>query len=70
MTLPLPQLVGEIIPEKTVLFFGAGSSVPSKAPSVDTIKKRFAKTLGLDADGYSLSELASLLETKVKCADR
>jgi SIR2-like domain len=66
MAIPLPQLVGEIIPEKTILFFGAGSSVPSKAPSVDTIKKHFAKTFGLADDGYSLSELASLVETKTK----
>ncbi|MDH2248419.1 SIR2 family protein [Pseudomonas sp. GD03855] len=64
MSIPLSELAKKINPEKTVLFFGAGSSIPSGAPSVSKIIDRFTSNYELDGQGYSLSELASLVEQK------
>lgn len=64
MPIPLSQLCGELTPEKTVLFFGAGSSLPSKAPSVDVIKNHFGKRFDVDPKGYSLAEIAGIGEAK------
>lgn len=64
MPIDIKQLVHDITPEKTVLFFGAGSSIPSRAPSVDTIIQRLASRFKEDTTGYSLRELASIIETK------
>ncbi len=62
MSITLSELVKRIRSENTVLFFGAGSSIPSGAPSVTNIIDRFGTTFGFDSDEYSLSELASLVE--------
>lgn len=62
MSITLSELAKRINPEKTVLFFGAGSSIPSGAPSVSKIIERFAQNYNLEREGYSLSELASLIE--------
>lgn len=64
MSITLSELAKKINPEKTVLFFGAGSSIPSGAPSVSKIVERFTQSYKLESDGYSLSELASLIEQK------
>lgn len=64
MTTPLAQLVSEIVPEKTVLLFGAGSSIPSKAPTVAAIMTRFEKAFEVKSEGYSLREQSSLAEVK------
>ncbi|WP_448950975.1 SIR2 family protein [Labrys neptuniae] len=66
MATPLTQLVNEIVPEKTVLLFGAGSSVPSKAPAVAAIMAHFEEIFAAKADGYSLREQSSLVEVKTK----
>lgn len=62
MSTPLAELVKRIKPENTVLFFGAGSSIPSGAPSVDKVKQCFSRSLNIDPQDYSLSEFASIYE--------
>ncbi|WP_350599204.1 SIR2 family protein [Pseudomonas sp. 65/3-MNA-CIBAN-0223] len=64
MSISLAELANRIKPENTVLFFGAGSSIPSGAPSVKVLIERLSKGFNIEADGYSLSELASLAEQK------
>ena len=66
MATPLSQLISEIVPEKTVLLFGAGSSVPSKAPSVAVIMEKFEEVFKVRAADFSLREQSSLVETKAK----
>lgn len=63
MPISLQQLVEEITPETTVLFFGAGSSMPSFAPSGDKLKSILASKFSI-SDDYSLRELSSLIEHK------
>lgn len=65
MPIPLTQLASEIDPEATVLFFGAGSSIPSKAPSVGRIIECIAKEFSLDAEGYLLAEISGIAEAKI-----
>lgn len=63
MPISLDQLVEEIDPEETVLFFGAGSSMPSFAPSGAKLTSILASKFSLP-DDYSLRELSSLIEHK------
>jgi len=65
MSISLSDMISRIDPSKTVLFFGAGSSIPSGAPSVDKIIDKISITFDLDADEYSLSEISGIAEEKV-----
>lgn len=62
MPIPIVQLVAETEPESTVLLFGAGSSIPSGAPSAAEMLVRFGKEFERDPSGYSLSEFTTFLE--------
>lgn len=62
MAIELARLIDSIQPEKTVLLFGAGSSVPSHAPTGAQLTSYLAETFKINAEGFSLSELASLVE--------
>ena len=64
MPISISELAAKIRPDRTVLFFGAGSSIPSGAPSVSKIIERLASAFEIDADGYSLSEMTSFAEQK------
>lgn len=64
MSITLTELTKRIQPENTVLFFGAGSSLPSGAPSVSKVVETFSKSFDLDLGEYSLSEAASIVEQK------
>jgi hypothetical protein len=64
MTITIKQLVADLNTKKTVLLFGAGSSIPSGAPSGTKIIDHFATTFNIEAGHYSLSEIASLIEHK------
>lgn len=65
MSIPLSDLVSQIVPENTVLFFGAGSSIPSGAPSVQRIIDVLSEKIQLDNGDFSLSELASISEEEI-----
>ncbi|TPJ18222.1 SIR2 family protein [Mesorhizobium sp. B2-7-2] len=64
MTISLKQLINDLIPRKTVLLFGAGSTIPSGAPAVSKIIGHFSSTFGIDSDKYTLSEISSLAENR------
>ncbi len=62
MTVPLDALAKQLKPEKTVLLFGAGASIPSGAPSVSEIVADLSAALGIFPEGYSFAEICSLFE--------
>ena len=62
MSIPLEQFVKRIDPEKTVLFFGSGSSIPSGSPSFYDLIEKISQVFNLEKNNYSLSEIASLAE--------
>lgn len=64
MSITLSDLTKRITPSNTVLFFGAGSSIPSGAPTVKKLIDLFSSRFNLSSEGYSLSEIASLVEQK------
>ncbi|WP_313222784.1 SIR2 family protein [Pseudoxanthomonas mexicana] len=65
MSIELSHLVSDLTPERTVLFFGAGASIPSGAPTVERLIKSLADRFKIDADGLSLKEISTLVEKKV-----
>ena len=69
MSISLSELVSRISPIKTVLFFGAGSSLPSGAPSVEKIISKVSTEYNIPSTGYSLSEITSIAENKSSRAD-
>ena len=62
MSIPLSNMVAQLDPKNTVLFFGAGSSIPSGAPSVKDIISKLSQVYNINTDDYSLSEVASIVE--------
>ncbi len=64
MTTSIQELVDEIVPERTVLIFGAGASIPSDAPSVAKLIARISQEFKIDSDGLTLSEISGLAERK------
>ena len=66
MPTKIADFVRAVDPEATILLFGAGSSVPSGAPTVADILEHFAKKLGVPNDGFTLPEYADLVEYQTK----
>ena len=64
MSLSLADMLDKIDPTKTILFFGSGSSIPSGAPSVQKLIEEIATNFGIEAAGYSLSEITGIVEEK------
>lgn len=64
MSVSLASIVQEIDPVNTVLFFGAGSSILSGAPSVEKVIASVGKEFDIDPVGYSLTEITSIAEEK------
>lgn len=64
MSIKLSEMIESIAPSSTVLFFGAGSSIPSGAPSVAKIIEQVSRDFNIDAEGYSLTEITGLAEEK------
>jgi len=60
----LTSLIDDIEPSSTVLFLGAGSSLTSGAPSVDTIKEALSQAFHQISTGFSLAELTQIIERK------
>jgi NAD-dependent SIR2 family protein deacetylase len=59
------SIVNRIQPERTVLMFGAGSSVPSRAPTSQSLIDFFASRFQLPQGDFTLREITSLAEHKV-----
>jgi len=64
MSIPLSNMISRIEPHETVLFFGAGSSLPSGAPSVEKIISKISETFEIESNSYALSEISSIAEAK------
>jgi hypothetical protein len=64
MPIELPQLIETVRPENTVLLFGAGSSVHSGAPTGERLSDFLAARFSIFAAGFTLGEVASLIERK------
>jgi hypothetical protein len=58
------SVINRIQPERTVLLFGAGSSIPSRAPTSQALIDFFAGRFALPETGFSLPEIASLAEAR------
>jgi hypothetical protein len=66
MPTEIASFLKDVQPSRTVLLFGAGSSIPSGAPSVATIKQHFQATFGVSANDYTLAEQSGIVEHKTK----
>lgn len=67
MPITLEDLAKQLVPKKSVLLFGAGSSIPSGAPRVSKLLDELSSKFGVALSDYSLSEMASFCEAR---ADR
>lgn len=56
MPIDINRVASETNPENTVLFFGAGASLSSHAPSVNHLVKHLENIFKLSGDGFSLRE--------------
>jgi hypothetical protein len=66
MPTDLHTLIQSVHPDETILFFGAGSSIPSHAPSVSCIIEHLSTTFRQRSDGFTLADIADLIEQKTK----
>lgn len=62
MPIDVKRLAAMLEPATTVLLFGAGSSMPSGAPSVSQLMQRFAMAFKMPPGNFTLSEYTSFLE--------
>lgn len=69
MPIDLERMIRNINPDRTVLFFGAGSSIPSGSPSATVLKDGIAKNFNLEAGDFNLSEIAELAEIETDRAN-
>lgn len=60
----LDSLASSLKPESTVLLFGAGSSMPSGAPSSRKLVESLATAFKVDASDLDLREMSTLIETR------
>ena len=60
----LDNLAGSLKPDNTVLLFGAGSSIPSGAPSSLTLIQALASKFSIDASDLDLREASTIVETR------
>ena len=66
MPIEVPSLVAGLRPDRTVLLFGAGSSLPSNAPSVLDLQSHFERVFKIPAAGYTLAEQTAIIEHQTK----
>ncbi|MCG8640962.1 MAG: hypothetical protein MI862_14600, partial [Desulfobacterales bacterium] len=64
MPLSLTELVTSIDPQRTVLFFGAGSSIPSGYPSAKDMTKAISEKFNIGDETLDLNEICTLAEQK------
>lgn len=64
VTIGISDLARTITPSKTTLLFGAGSSIPSGAPSANDFKRIFSDILKEDISSYNFNEAAEIVEIK------
>lgn len=62
----LAEFVRDVSPERTILLFGAGSSLPSNAPTPQAIIDHLSKRFSLPSTGFNLAEFTELVEQRSK----
>src|SRR5215469_9538632 len=70
MPTEVASLTARLDPKKTILLFVSGSSIPSNAPSVATLKAHFERCFGVSSRDYSLAEQTSIIEHTTKDRQR
>lgn len=58
----MKDFVQNIVPDRTVLLFGAGATIPSGAPPVSKMIDHFAANFGLSGTEYTLGEISNIAE--------
>jgi hypothetical protein len=66
MPIDIARLASTLQPERTVLLLGAGSSLPSGAPSVLDIQRSLESTFRVSASEYSLPEQTGIIEAETR----
>ena len=61
MPISLESLASRIDPQKSILFFGSGASIPSNAPSVGTLIESLSKRFNIEPSDYTLAELTEII---------
>ena len=61
MTIDISRLASDLKPERTVLLFGSGSSIPSLVPGVKELQEALQLKFGVAAT-YSLAEQTEIVE--------
>jgi len=64
VSIDLKELAKRVAPQETVLFLGAGASVPSGAPTAADLAEAISTEFEIDLSDYSLSEIASIASEK------
>ena len=64
MIIKLNRLVADISPERTVVFLGAGASMPSHGPTTAELVTMIGQRFSITVDGLSLAEVATLAEKR------
>lgn len=64
MELEVERFVANLEPNRTVLLFGSGSSLPSGAPSVADLQAHFQRVFGTPFAGYTLAEQSGIIENQ------
>ncbi|MGH1407500.1 MAG: SIR2 family protein [Rhodomicrobiaceae bacterium] len=65
MTIDIQVLCRNIEPEKTILIFGSGSSIPSGGPSANVLREKIFEKFNYSLDdSLSLSSIATIIEKK------
>jgi GTPase SAR1 family protein len=62
----LEALVRELRPDHTILLFGAGSSMPSNAPTPQAIIDHLSARFSIPSNGFNLAEFTELVEQRSK----
>ena len=62
----LEALVRELRPDHTILLFGAGSSMPSNAPTPQAIIDHLSSRFSIPSAGFNLAEFTELVEQRSK----
>lgn len=62
----LEALVRELRPDHTILLFGAGSSMPSNAPTPQAIINHLSSRFSIPSAGFNLAEFTELVEQRSK----
>lgn len=65
MVMDLVRLVSDLVPERCVIFFGAGASIPSGGPKAEKIVSTLAARFRIESTGLNLKEISTLVEKTV-----